>query len=718
MPNRVSFLLQRPHAALCYFVFALALVVVPRGALFAQVASGGAPLPTKLPSIIVTSQKEAQALQDLPASVTAATRSFLEDSGVRYVNDASMFAPNIVLTEFSARKLSNPRFRGIGSSPNNPAVTTYIDGVPQLNANTSSLELIDIDQIEFVRGPQGALFGRNTVGGLINISSIRPALDRVSGSVNAGFGDYGLREARFTVAAPVVPHEAGVSFAGGFSERDGYATNPLTGHDLDWREAYFGKAQLFWNLSKEWSARAILSGERARDGDYRLNDLLSARTNPSLAPRNFEGFTHRDVLAPTLLIAGKNGTMDLAFTTGAVWWKTLDATDLDYSPAPLIERENREKGKQFSQELRASSSKNSSDALTWQAGAFYFWQDYDQTTFNYFPNPVFLRYPVGTPAFRSFTLAKLEDKGVGVFGQATFKPDAGATLSVGVRGDYEDKSADLRSFTVPAGLGAVTTQMLSDDFSELSPHASASFRVAPDQLTYVVIARGYKAGGFNAASPVGTERFEQETSWNYEAGWKGTWLDHKLRTNLAAFHTRWTDLQLNVPAMVPGQFYLANVGSAASRGVEFEVVARPAAGWEVFGNAGWLSAKFRSGSQSEGRSVAGNRVPLSPKYTASGGAQYSFLIKPDLTAFVRGEVMVFGKYYYDDHNSRSQGLYSLANFRVGLRGRQWSAEAWVRNAFDEVYVPLAIPYPGLAPSGFVGESGAPVTMGASVGWRF
>jgi iron complex outermembrane receptor protein len=163
---------------------------------------------------------------------------------------------------------------------------------------------------------------------------------------------------------------------------------------------------------------------------------------------------------------------------------------------------------------------------------------------------------------------------------------------------------------------------------------------------------------------------------------------------------------------------VANVASAASKGVEFEVTARPAAGWDIFAGAGWIAAKFRGGSQSEGRSVYGNRVPLTPKYTASGGTQYSFAINPGVTAFVRGEVMAFGKFYYDDHNTRSQGLYSLTNFRVGLRGRQWSVEGWVRNAFDEEYVPLAIPYPGLAPSGFVGESGAPVTTGVSVGWRF
>ena len=107
----------------------------------------------------------------MPISVTAVTRGTIEGAGVQQVSDAAIFAPNTYFTEFTARKLSNARFRGIGSSPNNPGITTYIDGVPQLNANSSSIELLDVDQIEFVRGPQSALFGRNTLGGLVNITS-------------------------------------------------------------------------------------------------------------------------------------------------------------------------------------------------------------------------------------------------------------------------------------------------------------------------------------------------------------------------------------------------------------------------------------------------------------------------------------------------------------------------------------------------------------------
>ena len=107
------------------------------------------------------------------------------------MSEAAIFAPNTLFTEWTARKLSNARFRGIGSSPNNPGITTYIDGVPQLNANASSIELLDVDQIEFVRGPQSALFGRNTLGGLVNIASSTAVDDGMDRRVDAPFGNYG-----------------------------------------------------------------------------------------------------------------------------------------------------------------------------------------------------------------------------------------------------------------------------------------------------------------------------------------------------------------------------------------------------------------------------------------------------------------------------------------------------------------------------------------------
>src|SRR6185295_14093320 len=241
------------------------------------------------------------------------------------------FAPNTHYTEFSARKLSDARFRGIGSSPNNPAITTFIDGVPQINSNSSSLDLLDVQQVEFVRGAQSGLFGRNTLGGLVNITSRRPSLSRWTGAAILPFGNFGAWEGRGSVSGPIVADKLGVSFAASYAEREGFTTNQATGHDLDRRSAFTGKGQLLWTPSRAWETRVIVTGERARDGDYGLNDLDALRQTPFQSSRDFEGFTHRDILSTTIENRHTGGPVVVSGTTGFVRWKTADSTDLDYS---------------------------------------------------------------------------------------------------------------------------------------------------------------------------------------------------------------------------------------------------------------------------------------------------------------------------------------------------------------------------------------------------
>lgn len=170
--------------------------------------------------------------------------------------------------------------------------------------------------------------------------------------------------------------------------------------------------------------------------------------------------------------------------------------------------------------------------------------------------------------------------------------------------------------------------------------------------------------------------------------------------------------------LAPGSFFVSNVGSAASKGVEVEVSARPARGWDLFAGAGYNSAQFLSGSASGGVNVGGRHLPFTPDFTFNGGAQYSFEVAKDTTAYARAESVTYGRYFYNDANGAAQTAYTLANFRVGVRGKHWSAEGWMRNAFDTDYVPMAFPFGGLAPSGFLGEAGAPMTMGVTLGLRF
>src|ERR1051325_1731101 len=490
--------------------------------------------PTQLPTVIVTSQKQPAEAQSLPVSLTVVTRETVRDDDVRFVKEAELFAPNIFLNEFSARKLSNPYFRGIGASPLNPGVTTYIDGVPQLNANSSSLELIDIEQIEFVRGPQGALFGRNTVGGVINILSRRPSKDWEI-NLDGEYGNYNYRDARLRLSGPLSP-DLGLTVAGGYSARDGFTKNDFTGHDLDNREAFFGKGQFVWTPVETWEARLILSGERARDGDYALGDLAAIRARPHHVSHDFEGFTRRDLIAPTLVVSHSGPALDFTMNSGLVWWQTHDVTDLDYTPLPASTRENREKDLQFTEEFRLASAEDAplslSDSfkLKWQAGVSVFTQNYEQEAFNDV-NPPFSQLPF---ALRSSSSSRLDDVGVGAYAQLTLSAWEKLDFSAGLHGDYENKDAILKtSLTPPVAPG--TDVSPTRHFSQASPQFSLAWHLTPDAMPYVMIGRGYKAGGFNPP-PAGRESYSEESSRNYEFGAKTEWFDHRLSVNLAAFY--------------------------------------------------------------------------------------------------------------------------------------------------------------------------------------
>ncbi len=342
-----------------------------------------------LPTVTVTAQKEPEDIQKLPVSVSAATKEIIDRAGIRIVSDAALLSPNTSFTEFTARKLSNARIRGIGSSPNNPAITTFIDGVPQLNANSSSLDLLDVQQIEFVRGPQSALFGRNTLGGLVNVASVKPAFTKWTGNFSVPFGNYSAFEVRGNASGMLVADTLSASGAFSYASRDGYTINDVTGDDLDSRSAITGKAQLLWKPAAKWEARVIVTAESAEDGDYGLNDLETLRQNPYHSSRDFEGFTDRNVFNTTILTEYKSDLFTVSTTTGFVRWTTDDATDLDYSPQPLVTRRNEEEDFQFTQEVRFAPTYpvgmdrlKDKATLGWQAGVFLFTQSYHQDAVN------------------------------------------------------------------------------------------------------------------------------------------------------------------------------------------------------------------------------------------------------------------------------------------------------------------------------------------------
>ena len=684
-----------------------------------QAQSNQKPERIVLPEVTVVAQKEPAKAQKLPVSLTAVTADTLERSGVSIISDASVNAPNVIFTEFTARKLSNARFRGVGASPANPSVTTFLDGVPQLNANTSSVQLVDVDQVEFVRGPQSSLFGRNTLGGLVNVSSTRPSLSAWTGRIVAPFGNFGSREVRGSVSGPLASN-VGLSLAIGHDERDGFSKNVMTGRTIDDRKATYGKAQLLWAPTQEWETRLIVSGERSRDGDYSLHDLAALRSNPFTVARDFEGRQDRDVKAGTLVARHHGAKLTFTSTSGLVHWKTMDVTDLDYTPLSLITRDNAEKATQFTQEFRlAGSPVTLSDkaTLTWQAGVFAFSQDFEQDAVNTYsafvlsqfaPFPIRQHTPKGT----------IDEFGLAAFGHTTLTFNNRWDVSVGARADRERKTANLRTYFDPA-FAPETTVDTERRWTNVSPSASIAYRLNENHMIYASGTRGFKAGGFNPVAPPDAAMYDEEHTWNAEGGVKTMWADGRVRLNAALFYIDWTDLQLNVP--IPGgggQVFISNVAGATSRGVELEVTARAAQGIDVFGSFGHTKARFSGGSVSSGADVSGRHVPFTPDYTASLGLQVTRHVGSNALAFGRAELVTRGAFKYDEANTQGQDAYSLVNLRAGVEIRKVLVEGWMKNALDKAYIPVAFAYPQLAQSGFVGEMGAPRTFGITLGIRF
>ena len=677
-----------------------------------------------LPTVVVTAEKESTDIKEVPGSVTAVTATTIRDSGLMNVTDGVIFAPNSLFTEFTARKVSNARFRGIGSSPGNPAITTYIDGVPQLNANSSNIELLDVSQIEFVRGPQSSLYGRNTLGGIVNVVSARPSLSEWTGTVIAPFGNVGQKEVRGNISGPVGDRVA-IGFAAGTQRRDGYTVNAITGNDLDSRDGTFAKAQVLFLPTANWEGRVIYAHERNRDGDYALGDLGQLLAAPYRVARDFEGFTNRDINSVTVNLRGTGQNFAIETTTGYVKWNTEDATDLDYTPLPLATRTNDEADRQFTQEVRIASPENApyqfdsfltGVTLRWQAGVEYFTQAYEQDAVNRLGAFVLSPQIPFAVAMHS-PEAQIDNAGIGVFGRGTLTFNEKVGVTAGLRFDHEAGDAVLRTFFDPA-IAAPNVVAAEASFTGVSPQFAVTYHVTPDANVYASAARGYKAGGFNPAALPGSEAFDEEHAWHVEGGMKSSFAAGKVAAGAAVFFIDWDDLQLNVPnPFVPGQFFIANVGGARSNGVEFDLTARPHQLLDVFASFGYTNATFAAGTMSGGVDVSGNDVPYTPDYTALIGAQLNRAVTSTINGFVRGEAVFTGPFQYDEANRRGQEAYSVVNFRAGARHRYLFAEVSVRNAFETRYVPIAIPYQ-FAQSGYIGEMGRPRTFGVTIGATF
>ena len=198
----------------------------------------------QLETIIITSEKRPEPMLRVPESITVLTNTAIQQSGINSIKEASYLIPNLFISEFSARRTSFPFIRGIGSGRGAPTVTTIIDGVPQLTSNTTNIDFLDLERIEFIRGPQGTLHGLNTLGGVINIITQKPS-DESKFLAFTELGDFSLQRYKLSFNGPLVNDSVYFGLGGSFTRRDGYTKNKILGSEVDDRESMFGRGAFY-----------------------------------------------------------------------------------------------------------------------------------------------------------------------------------------------------------------------------------------------------------------------------------------------------------------------------------------------------------------------------------------------------------------------------------------------------------------------------------------
>ncbi len=689
-------------------LLSLALLIQDAGD---QAATGSA---ADLGTTVVTARKIEEAIEDVPASVSALSSGDISKFGMRQVSDAVGRVPNLHFTEFSARRLSFPHVRGIGSGLGEPGVATYVDGVPQLSVGSTNLPLLGIDRLEFLRGPQGTLYGRNALGGVIHMVGRQPSALPLWGA-SALFGNYSLEEVSASFSGPV-GDDMGLVFDARSSSRDGYTTNDFTGNKVDDRDEFSGRMQLSFDTSDSSSLRFSLTGQTADDGGFGLGELGSLKSDPHTINQDFEGETSRNSFQPSVLYEWQEGSLSFTSISAFTTWDVTETSDFDFSFIDGVRRRTEEEQDVFYQELRLSDEGDfdvdMGEGMRWLVGLSGFDSDSTRSAANDFRPGMF------PPAMQGIdtNTGGFDDQGVSLFGQLSTSPAAGWELTGGLRFDRESKELDLNHTFETGGFTVLDTDSsFDDDFSETTPMASASYRPSDDSQVYAYAAKSFKAGGFNLTAPAGAQFFEPESSWTYEVGYKRALTESGVDLKLAAFHVDWNDMQLSLFDPVAGG-YVENAGESTSEGIELELEADLGAGLEMFVGIGIARTEFQEFTDAYGMDASGNSLANAPEQTWSVGMSYDRDVRGgDL--FASADYVGVKDLFYDPSNLQSEN-YELVNLTCGYRRGDWRMGLFVRNVLDEEYVPVAFQANPADPNFFIGENGAPRTWGVSVGISF
>jgi iron complex outermembrane receptor protein len=571
--------------------------------------------------VVTAARQRAENLQKVPLSISALGGSALEAARINTLQGIEYSVPNLVFGETGSSGETFVGLRGIGDFSRNIGFDTrvgvYIDGVFAGQSLAVDQGLVDIAQVEVLRGPQGTLFGKNSSSGVISIVTQAPKLSVTSGKFQGGVGNLGSYNGSAIVNLPLGGSAAArLSFVG--QKQDGYVKNLTTGKDLLSNNHLLGRARV--RIEPTADLTVDLSG------DFRMqdNDILFLEPEPDAnAPHRFE-VAQDGPLNEQNRGWGLGATAEYSFASGHKLTSITGyrkarrrvGSDEDASPAyGLHVRFFRDEFTHFTQELRIASPDKK--RFRYVVGGYFFRQHGAQDRTALF-GPAF-GAPPDTLAARGTAI--VDTRALAGFLNANFDVTDRLTLSGGLRYTSEEKKVTMSQFGSPAGLGDFTNfrDKLNDD--SVTASANIQYKVGDLVLLYGGYSRGHKSGGFNVdfVGDPSVVPFDSETVDSFEVGLKSDLFDNRLRLNIAAFHAKYKDFQVFQFQSVGTTTLLiaSNAASVTTKGVELEARLRVTPRLEISYGLGYVDAEFSDfpGGASDNNgapiNIAGNVLPRS-----------------------------------------------------------------------------------------------------------
>ncbi len=725
------------RAMLCSGVSGLAMLMTAGGALAQQTAE-----PVRIEEVVVTAQKRSESLQEVPVSVAVVSGARLEQQQISSVENLPLVSPSLAFNDSNSSRGQGLSVRGVGtlsfSDGVEPSVSTVVDGVVLGRQAMSVFDLIDIDRVEILRGPQGTLFGKNASAGVLSIVSQRPS-NQFGGAYGATLTDQGERKLRGTITGPIVDGKLAARLTAYYSGYDGYVKNVTTGTELNDRKQYGVRAKLLFTPTDTLDVLAIADYAKSSGAccaptirSVTANNLYFGKTYASYVgvtpskdneqtSASVDSVNNQNSAGASIEANQQLGGFTLTSITAFRHFHVYDNIDSDLVSINLLDLNNaNQRQNQFTQELRITSPKG--ERLEYVAGLYYFFQGLKTQTQS---AGTLGAVPIGT------FLGSQVDRGIhtenaSVFGQATFHVTDQLSLIAGGRYTTEQQNAWFRRKVLPGALAAAPASVaggpliaegLKSDESKVSTKFGVQYDIAPGFMVYASYSRGFKGAALNllnfltaAQVSSGAYLVPPEIPTAYEAGARTSFFDRRLQLNATVFNETFKGFQATAYDSLTQSNTLTSAGELRSRGVELEALAAPARGLTLSANLAYTDAEFTdfpnapcypgqllvSGTACHAlgstfiQDLKGAPLNNAPKWAYTLSASYT---RPlgwhDLNGFVDVNYAYRSKVNFSlnqDPNTVQEG-FGIASVNLGVQtpGQGLRLALFARNLFDEHY---------------------------------